>query len=84
MWEEAVEGLFDMLRYGSDIAEDGNEIMIPFPTGNQVKMKVIGFSGPGGGTDITANIEAMRKKASLEYFTRLPDHTDQRRCFLVA
>jgi hypothetical protein len=84
MREEAVKGLFDMLRDGSDIAEDGDEIMIVVPAGNQVEMEVIGYPGPGGGADITADIEAMRKKAGIEYFCRLPDHTHQRRCFLGA
>jgi hypothetical protein len=64
-----------MLRNGSEISENGHEIMIIIPAGNDVKMKVIGYTRTGGFADITTDIEAMRRKslfenrgASLEHF----------------
>jgi hypothetical protein len=64
--EKAVKGQVDVFRNGSDIGENGHEIMIPLPAGHQVEMEMIGNPGAGGRTEIAADIQAMRREPVLQ------------------
>jgi len=81
--EEAVKGQIDVFRYGSEVGENGYEIMIPLPAGYQVEMEMIRYPGAGCRTEIAADIQTMRGETELQDPGRLPHHQHQRGGFLL-
>ena len=71
-----------MLRNGPDVGEHSHEIVIAIPTGNDVKMEMIGNAGTCRRTDIAPDIKAIRRKMPLKNGATYLQHFHQRQVFI--
>jgi len=57
--QQHVKGMVDMLGDGPDVGRNSHEIMVTLPAGYHMKMKMIGYSGAGGFSQIESDINPV-------------------------
>ena len=73
-----------MLGNGSDLRTDGHEIVVTFPSGNEMEVEMIGDPGTGCFSQVETNVDAMGVEPLLEDGAAGGEHLHQTEIFIAA
>ena len=82
MWSEQVKGGINMLRDRPHFSNRCHEVMVTFPSGDNVKVQMVSNSSTGTGAYVTANIQSGRAQTIFYNSGAALDHLHQFIVFL--